>query len=127
MIGPFHVDVPIFRMSVAVCCGCSSQDAVDVFYDYKGKKSRLANDARESSSTGWVQAHGGDVFMWVENPKDAASTVFHELVHVAFSICQSRGMQYDEELLAYLVGWLKIEVADRIFNEAETPTQEKEI
>ena len=58
------------------------------------------------------------MFMWVRDV-GRASIVFHELVHVAFSICHIRGMQYDEELIAYLVGWLKIEVADRMFELAE--------
>ena len=30
-----------------------------------------------------------------------------------------RGMQYDEEFIAYLVGWLKIEVADKLFGRVE--------
>jgi len=110
MIHPFHIDVPMFRMAVCVCADCTSQEAVDAFYDYEGKRTIL--DA--TGSTAWVQYAGGDVFMWVSDTSEA-SVVFHELVHVAFGICSTRGMEPDEELIAYLVGWLKIEVADKLF------------
>lgn len=109
MIGPFHVDVPIFIMSVVVVGNCTAEEACAAIYDYEGK--RTIAEPRESQ--GWVQEHNGDVFMWVRDI-NRASIVFHELVHVAFSICHIRGMQYDEELIAYLVGWLKIEVADKL-------------
>lgn len=109
-VPPFHVDVPIFRMSVVVCANCTPQEACAEFYAYKGKQSML--EPRESD--GWVQHYAGDVFMWVRD-LERASTVFHELVHVAYSICEIKGMHPDEELIAYLVGWLKIGIADRLF------------
>ena len=114
MIQPFHVNIPMFRMSVCVCGNCSSQEAVDAFYAYEDKRTVL--DPTES--TAWVQYAGGDLFMWVSDVSEA-SVVFHELVHVAFGICEIRGMEKDEELIAYLMGWLKVEVADKLFELAE--------
>ena len=113
-VKPFHVDVPIFRLSVVACANCSAQEAVDAFYDYEGKRSALK--ARDSA--GWVQHYGGDVFMWVKDTEQA-SLVFHELVHVAYSICEIKGIAYDEELIAYLMGWLKQNVADELFDQAQ--------
>lgn len=55
----------------------------------------------------------------MKDPDNNASTVFHELVHVALGICDLRGMQRDDELVAYLVGWLKQNVADKIFETDE--------
>ena len=109
---PFHVDVPIFRMSVVACANCTPQEACNAIYAYEGKQTIL--DPRETD--GWVQHHAGDVFMWVRDLSQA-SLVFHELVHVAYSICEIKGMQPDEELIAYLVGWLKMEIADKLFGE----------
>lgn len=114
MIAPFIVDVPIFRMSVVVCANCSAQEAVDAFYQFRDCKAVL----EPRNTDGWVQNFAGDAYMWVKDT-DAASFVFHELVHVAFTICELKGMTYDEELIAYLVGWLKIEVADKLFDLAE--------
>ena len=112
IVNPFHIDVPIFRMSVVACANCSPQEACSEFYKYLDKQTIL--DPRESD--GWVQHYAGDVFMWVRDLSQA-SLVFHELVHVAYSICEIKGMSPDEELIAYLVGWLKLEIADKLFEQ----------
>jgi len=99
-------------MAVIAVANCTAAEACAAIYAYEGKQTIL--EPRES--TAWVQPHKGDVFVWVRDLSEA-SVVFHELVHVAFGICSERGMLPDEELIAYLVGWLKIEVADRFFEE----------
>ena len=110
MIKPFKVGVPIFRMSILTCANCTPSEACEAFYGYKGKHSIL--EPRESDA--WVQIYKGDIFVWIRDT-DHASTVFHELVHVAYAICDVKGMAFDEELIAYLVGWLKLSVADKLF------------
>lgn len=113
IIKPFQVEIPIFRMSVVTCANCNADKAQELFYSFKGKNSKV--EARHTD--GWVQHYNGDIFMWVRDTEQA-SIVFHELVHTAFSICEIKGMQPDEELIAYLVGWLKIHVADVLFEKA---------
>lgn len=110
MIKPFHVDIPIFCTSVVLCANCTAEEACAAIYRYK-KKDTVLNPEETLS---WVQTYEGDVYMWVRDVS-RASTVFHELVHVAFAICRLRGMQPDEELIAYLVGWMKIHIADKLF------------
>ena len=107
----FHVEVPIFLMGVVVCCDCPPQEAVDAIYDYHGH--RITLEPRDCP--GWVQHAGGDIYMYVKDA-DRGSIVLHELTHVAFSICEIRGMKPDEELICYLVGWLKLEVMDRLYD-----------
>lgn len=108
----FRVDIPIFNRSVVVCADCDELQAKQLFYDYEGKRNEI--DVPEGKD-GCVRHSKGDVFMWVRD-SSRASIVFHELTHVAFSICELCGMSFDEELIAYLMGWLKIEVADELFN-----------
>ncbi len=110
VVEAFQVDIPIFGISVVTCANCTPMEACNKFYEYKGERSLLV--PRESD--GWVQHYAGDVFMWVRD-LSYAHMVFHELVHVAYSICEIKGMQPDEELIAYLVGWLKIEIADKLY------------
>lgn len=107
----FHVDIPIFNRSVVVCVDCEYAEAREHIYDYKGFRTEIPEI---SSGRGACVLTGGDAFMWVKESDDA-STVFHELVHVAWGICELCGIRTDEELLAYLMGWLKQNVADAIF------------
>lgn len=115
MIKPFHVQVPIFLTAVVFCGGCTAEEAAGAMYRYKGKKAVL--EPRETS--GWVQTANGDIYVWVRDPAKQASMVFHELTHVAFTICELKGMAPDEELICYLVGWLKMAVGDKIFERCE--------
>lgn len=110
----FHVDVPIFDMAVVVCAFCNRQEATLQFCSYADHGAVIfIND----NALGTVAHESGDVYMWVEDPKLRPRHVFHELVHVAQAVCEVKGMQKDDELIAYLVAWLKTEVADRLFEE----------
>lgn len=116
----FHVDVPIFQMAVVVCADCEVRTAVNMMYDYEGHRTIL----EPRDCPGWVQHAGGDIYMYVRD-SEKGSLILHELTHVAFSICEIRGMSYDEELICYLVGWLKLNVLDRMC-ELRMPTGEEE-
>ena len=97
-------------MSVVVCGDCSPERANDAFYDYRGVRAKIEF---EDTAIGSVTHAKGDVYCWVSDT-DLCSTIFHEMVHVAFTICEVKGMKRDEELIAYLVGWLKINVVEKI-------------
>ena len=114
----FRVDVPIFNLSVVFAGDCKAEEADDAFYDFRDRNDKsvrvvtgFADAPREATAS--VTSAKGDVYCWVGNT-DHCSTIFHEMVHVAFSICQTRGIELDEELIAYLVGWLEIEVVEKI-------------
>lgn len=111
----FHVNVPIFDMAVVFCGDCPAEEANNAFYDYEGTRAKIQF---EDTNRGSVTDCNGDVYCWVKNT-DWCSTIFHEMVHVAFSICEVKGMEPDEELIAYLVGWLKINVVERIQDERD--------
>ena len=103
----FVVKVPIFNVDVATCVGCSAEEARNAFYDLEGLRSVVPVPEK---------SRGACCI-----PDENASVVFHELVHVALGICDLKGMQRDDELIAYMMAWLKIEVADRIFFDEEPP------
>jgi len=111
----FVVKVPIFNIGVATCVGCSAQEARNAFYDLDGLRFVVPVPEKSRGACCIPDDAGAEIFMWVEDPDENASVVFHELVHVALGICDLKGMQRDDELIAYLMAWLKIEVADRIF------------
>jgi len=117
----FVAEVPIFDVSIAVCTGCTAEEAQNQFYDLQGYRS-VVNIPDRSDGACYVPEGASEIYMWVDDPMKHASTVFHELVHVAMGICDQRGMDQDEELIAYLMGWLKKNVADRIFFEEEPPS-----
>lgn len=110
----FRVDVPIFDISIVVCTDCSKEEAKDAFYDYEGKRTIVDMSERCVGRCGLID---GDIYLWVESPNEFARHVFHEIVHAAQFICEAKGMEKDDELIAYLVAWLKVEVADKIFFE----------
>jgi len=109
----FTVRVPIFENDIVVVHDCDVNEANAAVYDLEG----LRTVVEFIDGLGCCIIKGGDsnIYVWVRDPKETASTVFHELVHVAFGICDQRGMQRDEELVAYLMGWLKGAIADTIF------------
>ena len=113
----FTTRVPIFGNGIVVVTDCSAEEANAAVYDLEGL--RTVVEFIDGRGCCIVPDGGNDIYVWVGSPQDYASTVFHELVHVAFGICDQRGMQRDDELVAYLMGWLKQEVADRIFFEEE--------
>jgi len=126
----FVVKVPIFNIDVATCVGCSAQEARNAFYDLEGLRSVVPVPEKSRGACCIPDDMGAEIFMWVEDPEENASVVFHELVHVALGICDLKGMQRDDELIAYLMAWLKINVADRIFfdeDEEPTPTVKKPV
>lgn len=116
-----RADIPIFNRSVVVCFGCSAEEASHLCYMCKGAGGEPVGAKVEFTSiaNGGVRDWGGDVYVWIKDPV-YASIVFHELVHVAFTVCQICGMREDEELIAYLVQWLKVNVADKIFEAVST-------
>lgn len=114
----FRVDVPIFKLSIVFAGDCSAEEADNAFYDLpdrNNKSVRVVTGFADAPCcmTAGVTSAKGDVYCWVGDT-DCCSTIFHEMVHVAFSICQAKGIEPDEELIAYLVGWLKIEVVEKI-------------
>lgn len=117
----FHVDVPIFNMAVVCCVDCDSMEAERAFYTYQDSRVMIPIPG---DCNGYVVPYEGDLFMWVENPFERVSDVFHELVHIAQGICDTKGMTHDCELIAYLCGWLKTSVGDVIFNHPAMPVIE---
>ena len=108
----FITHVPIFNLSVLTVIDCTKSEAEEFVYDYESCRSKVSF---ENGTCGGVRIDRGDVFMWVKD-SNRASIVFHELVHVAFAILEIKGIGSDEELIAYLVEWLKINIVDVIYD-----------
>lgn len=107
--------VPIFLRSVFFVGNCTSDEADDAVYKLKGEKTRI-NFTR--TAQGCVIGYGGDVFVWVKD-LDKPSVVAHELAHVAVTImdiCNIPLCNDTEELMCFLIGWLKINVQDKAYS-----------
>lgn len=109
----FGVEIPIFLMHVIFIGDCSAEEAAELAYNYEDGHAHVGFS---QCGDGGVRVDKGDIYCWVKDTSKA-SFVFHELVHVAFSICEEKGIIADEELIAYLMGWLKINVSDKVFGE----------
>jgi len=116
--------VPIFSRSVFFVGDCDHLEAIDAVYRFRGKRTRIEFSATE----GGVRDSGGDVFVWVKDT-DRGSIVVHELTHAACSIMEICGIpqcRETEEVMCYLVGWLKIHVMDKIYEKKEKQRGKKE-
>lgn len=106
--------VPIFNCSVFFVGDCDHVNAMDAIYKLKGKKTRCE---LEPGKDGQVRDINGDVFCWVKDCEQG-SIVLHELVHVACSIMEVKGIpqcRETEEVMCYLSGWLKLHVMDKVY------------
>jgi len=110
--------VPIFNRSVYFIGHCSADDAEDAVYRLRRKRTVVAFTP---SANGGVRDCNGDVFVWAKD-LECASIVAHELAHAACSIMECCGIpqcRETEEVMCYLIGWLKINVQDRVFEKYE--------
>jgi len=117
--------IPIFNRSVFFVGDCSGNDAEDVIYKLKGKRTHVS---LTYSADGCVRDCNGDVFVWVKD-LNKASIVAHELAHVACSIMEVCGIpqcRETEEVMCYLIGWLKINVQDKVYDKFEKLNNEGE-
>lgn len=116
--------VPIFLRSVFFVGNCGPEDASDTVYRLRGKRTRVLF----SDGYGGVRTAGGDVFVWVRD-LEKASVVAHELAHAACSImeeCHIPQCRETEEVMCYLIGWLKINVQDKIYSKLEKAKQKEQ-
>lgn len=114
--------VPIFGRSVFFVGDCDGKDAEDAIYRIKRKRTQVS---LSYAADGCVRDSGGDVFVWVKDLK-RASVVAHELAHAACSIMECCGIpqcRETEEVMCYLIGWIKINVQDKVYEKLEA--QEK--
>jgi hypothetical protein len=110
--------VPIFNRSVFFVGGCPAEEAENAIYRLKGKRTKVSLSYR---ADGCVRDCGGDVFVWVKD-LDRASVVAHEVAHAACSIMEVCGIpqcRETDEVMCYLIGWLKINVQDKVYDKLE--------
>ena len=110
--------VPIFNRSVFFVGDCDTRKAEREIYKLKGKKTEISFSG---DTLGEVVSAGGDVFVWVRD-LNRASVVAHELAHASCSIMQICGIPLcrdTEELMCYLIGWIKINVQDKVYRKLE--------
>jgi len=113
MITQFR-NVPIFRCTVFFVGDCSGAEAEDAVYKLGDRRTQVSFD---HTSDGGVRSSGGDVFVWVKN-LEQASCVAHELAHTACAIMENHGVPLcpeTEEVMCYLIGWLKINIQDDVY------------
>lgn len=106
--------VPIFNRSVFFVGNCTQEEGEEVVYQLKGEKTVLAFP---DACLGAVVTCGGDIFVWVKD-LNKASVVAHELAHAACSImeiCNIPLCRDTEELMCFLIEWLKINVQDKVY------------
>jgi len=112
------VHVPIFCRSVFFAGDCSAPDAEDAVYRLRKKRTQVSFTY---TADGGVEDSGGDVFVWVKD-LNRASVVAHELAHAACSLMEVCGIpqcRETEEVMCYLIGWLKINVQDKVYDKLE--------
>lgn len=110
--------VPIFQCSVFFVGDCSAGEAVEAIFRLKRKRTMVS---LSDSNNGSVAVAGGDVFVWVKD-LERGSVFVHELTHAACSIMQVKGIplcDQTEEVMCYLVGWLKKSVMDKVYKKRE--------
>jgi hypothetical protein len=110
--------VPIFNRSVFFVGGCSGEDAEEAIYRLHRKRTQVS---LTYDACGCVRDCKGDVFVWVKD-LGQASVVAHELAHAACSIMEECGIPQcrdTEEVMCYLIGWLKINVQDKVYDKME--------
>jgi len=124
----FYVDVPIFNMEVNVFIGKREDFSGWLSSCFEVKDPKLEESAEaaeglvfELEDYGYVGHVGmflNDFKAKLETEKHTAlGTLAHECVHAAKSVCSSRGMPFDEEneeLSAYLVGFLVQKILDKV-------------
>ena len=116
------VHVPIFNCSVFFVGDCNGIDAEVAIYKLRNKKTQISMNYQAS---GGVRDNGSDVFMWVKD-LNMASVMAHELAHVACSImelCNIPQCRETEEVMCYLIGWLKINIQDAVYTKFEKTTK----
>lgn len=114
----YIVEVPIFNRAVVFVGNCSPEKAAKVIYKIQGKDTKITFTP---TADGCVRDFGGDVFVWVRD-LSKASVVAHELAHAACSImeiCHIPLCGDTEELMCFLIGWLKIHVQDEVYTKLE--------
>lgn len=121
------IEVPIFNAEIDVFFGKREdfEDWLNSSFEIKDPKLSEEADAAEGlvfelEDYGYI----GHIGMFLNDfssklekePHLALGTLSHECVHAAKSVCESRGMPFDEdneELAAYLVGFLVQAVLDK--------------
>jgi hypothetical protein len=112
MVKARRITIPIIHVPIIYCVDCQKEDAAKAFYNYNGERSVFEPSC---NADGGVQAINGYIFLWVEGEtKQKASVLIHEMVHICCTALDMVGIERDEELIAYLMEWLKINLMDKI-------------
>lgn len=117
--------IPIFNRSVFFVGDCPGEDAEEAIYRLRRKRTKVS---LTYTAAGCVRDCNGDVFVWVKDLKKA-SVVAHELAHAACSImdvCEIPQCRDTEEVMCYLIGWLKINVQDMVYEKFEKRNSDTE-
>lgn len=116
--------VPIFNRSVFFVGDCDGEDAEDTIYKLRKKRTQVS---LTYSADGGVRESEGDVFVWVKD-LNRASIVAHELAHAAcciMDVCGIPQCRDTEEVMCYLIGWLKINVQDKVYEKFDKLNKQK--
>ena len=106
-------EIPLFKRHVLAAIDCSEFDAIKKFREYSNEKGvEASNLSIEYGPDGWCQCCDGDVYIWVK--EEEYSIFIHEIVHAAFSLCELIGAEIDEEMIARLVEYMKINLLDEL-------------
>jgi len=117
-------NIPIFNRSVFFVGDCSGQDAEEAVYQLGKERTQVSFTY---SANGGVRDNGSDVFVWVKD-LTKASVIAHELAHTACSImetCEIPQCRETEEVMCYLIGWLKINVQDKVYKKLRKKKRKK--
>lgn len=119
------VKVPIFQCGVYFVGDCLAGEAIEAIFRLQRKRTMVA---LSDDNNGSVAVAGGDVFVWVKD-MERGSVMLHELAHAACSIMETRGIpqcKETEEVMCYLIGWLKIHVMDKAYEKRSRIANSKE-
>jgi len=115
-----QVEIPMYQLHVVFCGDCEPHDVVEEL----AKRHKHVLGVFEQTNTNalgrcWV--HDGDVYIWVKD-MGMGGAFLHEMVHAACGIMDLKGIPLcseTEEVLAYLVGYLKVALLDEVYAERE--------
>lgn len=107
-------ELPIFKRHVLLAVDCAEEAAIAYFWEYARQKkvSELPGLIPQGGCGGWCQTRNHDSYLWVRN--DSSAVILHEIVHAAFHACEDVGMQIDQEMIARLVEYMKLNLMDEL-------------
>jgi hypothetical protein len=99
------LEIPMLRCTILMCCGGTVEEFCKIYAKWHGiHKDSVKNLHEADGKTVWDTDVGDWFSVWCKEPRP--STIAHEAVHVVLNILEQKGIARDEELIAYMAGYI---------------------